>query len=326
MLCSRRLLAAALLPVFGACSDGPSAPRPVHAVVVSPATLTLASGTSVGLSATVLDDKGRNLDGRTIVWSSANSALASVSDVGQVTARQSTEGTPSEVVITATVEGVAGTATITVTPVFLRAENGVTIICPNAAVGDSGSVGGVVYSKRTRAGLDFLLRAGDAAALSTSCTSGVTDMSNMFRGYATFNEDISTWDVGEVTSMASMFDNASAFNASIAAWDVSKVTDMAFMFYRAPAFNKPIGAWKVGQVTRMLQMFDGATAFDQDVSGWDVRAVTNMNFMFFEAAAFNRDLSSWCVSQFPSKPTYFDVNASAWVLPKPVWGSCPTGR
>ena len=243
MLFSRRLLAAALLPVFGACSDGPSAPRPV-----------------------------------------------------------------------------------TVTPVFLRAENGVTIVCPDAAVGDSGSVGGVVYRKRTRAQLDFLLGAGDAAALSTSCTSGVTDMSGMFRGNATFNEDISTWDVGEVTSMRMMFDNASAFNASVAAWDVSKVTDMAYMFYRAPAFNKPIGAWKVGQVTQMLQMFDGATAFDQDVSGWDVRAVTNMDFMFFGAAAFNRDLSGWCVSQFPSIPTYFDVYASAWVLPKPVWGSCPTGR
>jgi hypothetical protein len=46
--------------------------------------------------------------------------------------------------------------------------------------------------------------------------------------------------------------------------------------------------------------------------------------MFSNARAFNQNLNSWCVTNIPSIPVGFATLATAWVLPKPVWGTCPT--
>jgi len=54
-----------------------------------------------------------------------------------------------------------------------------------------------------------------------------------------------------------------------------------------------------------------------------IEAVTDMDGMFWDASAFNQDLSGWCVSVIPSKPVDFDDGADSWILPRPVWGSCP---
>jgi len=70
-------------------------------------------------------------------------------------------------------------------------------------------------------------------------------------------------------------------------------------------------------------MFNGATSFNGDINSWDVSNVNNMFNMFNSATSFNQDLSGWCVSLIPSEPGNFDTGASAWVLPRPVWGTCP---
>jgi surface protein len=70
-------------------------------------------------------------------------------------------------------------------------------------------------------------------------------------------------------------------------------------------------------------MFYQATNFNQDIGNWNVISVTNMFAMFANSANFNQDLSNWCVTNIPSKPTAFDSGATSWVLPKPVWGTCP---
>jgi len=49
-----------------------------------------------------------------------------------------------------------------------------------------------------------------------------------------------------------------------------------------------------------------------------------MGNMFRSAKAFNRDLSGWCVSLITSWPSGFDSSATAWVLARPVWGTCPS--
>ena len=134
-----------------------------------------------------------------------------------------------------------------------------------------------------------------------AATSNITDMSSMFYEATTFNQDISNWDVSNVTNMSSMFDNASAFNSDISKWNVSNVTDMSDMFY-------------------------GASSFNQDISNWDVSNVTDMSDMFNGAYVFNQDLSQWCVSNIRSMPQLFDSDATAWSLPKPVWGTCPRGE
>ena len=58
-------------------------------------------------------------------------------------------------------------------------KEGDTIKCPNAAVGDTGVVDGVTYTKRDRGGLAGLVK-GDSSKLSTSCTTGVVDMSRLW--------------------------------------------------------------------------------------------------------------------------------------------------
>jgi surface protein len=80
----------------------------------------------------------------------------------------------------------------------------------------------------------------------------------------------------------------------------------------------------LGGVTNMGGMFANASSFNADISGWDVSGVTTMDFMFYNAGAFDQDLSSWCVSGIFPQPLNFDAGATAWVLPRPDWGSpCP---
>ncbi len=116
---------------------------------------------------------------------------------------------------------------------FFLAENGVTVMCPDAEVGDSGTVNGVTYTKRTRDEINI----NNAA---TTCTSGVSNFTNLFFNQSSFNEDISTWDTSSVDTMNAMFYGASSFNQPIGHWDVSNVWGMASMFRDATAFNQDI--------------------------------------------------------------------------------------
>ena len=79
-------------------------------------------------------------------------------------------------------------------------------------------------------------------------------------------------------------------------------------------------------ITSTLGMFRYCEIFNSDISHWDVSNVTNMDYMFHWARTFNQDLSKWCVSNIPSLPLGFDLEATAWTLPKPVWGTCPRGE
>ena len=132
--------------------------------------------------------------------------------------------------------------------------------------------------------------------LETVCTEGINDMSSLFAGKLSFNQDISGWDVSNVTNMTSMFQFAREFNQDISGWDVSNVATMKDMFYDARKFNQDIKSWNVSTVTNMQGMFDGALVFSQDIGGWDVSNVTTMYAMFSGAVNFNDNLSNWDVS------------------------------
>ena len=175
---------------------------------------------------------------------------------------------------------------------FTISTNGVTVLCPIATLGDTGVVKGVTYTKRDRQGLLELKAAANDAELAKSCTSGVTDMSGMFKDAASFNEDIGSWDTSSVTTMEEMFNGASTFNKDVSKWNTAAVTSMA-------------------------SMFESATAFNQDVSKWNTAAVTSMANTFNGATSFNRDLSSWNVDKVGSTCTRFEVSAGAWTLSKP---------
>ncbi|MEC8278590.1 MAG: BspA family leucine-rich repeat surface protein, partial [Myxococcota bacterium] len=210
-----------------------------------------------------------------------------------------------------------------VAPDFYLHPNGVTVMCPSAAVGDTGVINGVTYTKRDRAALDALIDAGGMAGVVQSCTSGITDMSLLFHNDPTFNGDITSWDTSSATDMSYMFEYNNDFNQDISGWDTSSVTSMGLMFTAARAFDQDIGGWNTRNVVNMNGMFKDTDNFNQDIGNWDTRNVVHMLNMFNGAVSFNQDLSNWCVYQFSSAPNDFDLNANAWALPQPVWGTCP---
>ena len=86
--------------------------KPVGAVILSPAEVSIEAGQTKQLTAQVTDDQGNTLTGRPISYVSDNAAVATVSSSGVITGV--TVGTAK---ITATSEGKTGTADVTVTPV-----------------------------------------------------------------------------------------------------------------------------------------------------------------------------------------------------------------
>ncbi|MQA92732.1 MAG: hypothetical protein GEU90_21330 [Gemmatimonas sp.] len=81
----------------------------VEEVTVAPSTATIALGATSQLTASVLDSLGNILSGKTVTWSSSNTAVATVSSGGVVTAQG--VGSAS---ITARVDGESSSASITV--------------------------------------------------------------------------------------------------------------------------------------------------------------------------------------------------------------------
>lgn len=67
------------------------------------------------------------------------------------------------------------------------------------------------------------------------CPNSVSDMYYMFWNCsgASFNPDVSSWDVSNVTDMYAMFDSCrgASFNPNVSNWNVSSVTNMRYMFY-----------------------------------------------------------------------------------------------
>ena len=88
-------------------------PGPVATVAVTPPASTLQVGQNVQLNASANDAQGNPVTGRPVTWTSANPPAASVSTSGLVSAL--VPGGP--VTVTATVDGQAGAASVTVVPV-----------------------------------------------------------------------------------------------------------------------------------------------------------------------------------------------------------------
>ena len=65
---------------------------------------------------------------------------------------------------------------------------------PGARVGDRGVVDGVEYTIRDREGLRRLIREKRWAEVERTCTSLITDFSELFRNAGDFNASISHWD------------------------------------------------------------------------------------------------------------------------------------
>jgi surface protein len=87
---------------------------------------------------------------------------------------------------------------------YYVAPNGVTVMCPGVAVGDTFDINDLTYTRVNSTTLQSLAK-NSSPQLTTSCTTGITSMANLFYNQGTFNVDISSWDVSSVRTMGSMF-------------------------------------------------------------------------------------------------------------------------
>jgi surface protein len=118
-------------------------------------------------------------------------------------------------------------------------------------------------------------------------TRDVTSMRDLFRGRATFNEDISRWNAGNVEDMYGMFYSAASFNRPLAKWDVRSVKTMRCMFLNASSFNQPLDTWDVSSVEDMGWMF-ALASFDQPPKLWAVASGMSQSNMCDGAASFKQ--------------------------------------
>lgn len=142
-------------------------------------------------------------------------------------------------------------------------------------------------------------------SITTVNTSAVTSMRLMFEKCVDFNQNISTWDVGNTTNINGMFRDATSFDQSLNNWDTSSVTDMGGVFSGATSFNSDISNWNVSNVNTFSGMFASATSFNQDITSWDVGGSTTFNAssMFKNATSFDQDISGW-----NWRNAYYDFN------------------
>lgn len=129
---------------------------PVGTIQIAPATVTLTREATQALTATTLDTEGATVTGRTLVWSTSDATIATVSAAGLVSASATNEGTAT---ITATVANASdGGTVVTATRTVTVAGNPVVAnIVMGGAQGFHGNAGTVQLTASPRSGLNNVI-------------------------------------------------------------------------------------------------------------------------------------------------------------------------
>jgi uncharacterized protein YjdB len=166
-------------------------PVPVASVSVNLAAATLLVGQTTQATAVARDAAGNVLTGRVVAWSSANTAIATVSGTGLVTAVAL-----GSAAIRATVEGIQGSSTLTVGVGAAASMAAVSVVTQSAAAGTavaappSVRVRDIAGSPVSGVNVTFTLTAGAGSTTPASPATVATNAS----GVAT----LTTWTLGNV--------------------------------------------------------------------------------------------------------------------------------
>jgi len=67
-----------------------------------------------------------------------------------------------------------------------------------------------------------------------------------------------------------LFAYFASFNSDLSGWNVSKGVDFKAMFYRVKNFNSDLSNWDLSRARDLSQMFSETARFNSDVSNWNV--------------------------------------------------------
>lgn len=244
----------------------------------------------------------------TIVWSSDDSNIASVSDNGLVGAKGF--GTTN---IRASFGGKEAVCVVTVAP----------ILEDFYKYTDDPSTGG--YKVALSSGFKIALDSASSKYRGWSIGSPlpnpgsmyrstpVTSMHSMFYRSQATTLDLSDFDTSNVTTMFSMFSNSSVTTLDVSSFDTSKVTDMYSMFAYSLANPLDLSNFNTSSVTRMDSMFNDASATTLDLSSFDTSKVVDMNAMFAGSKATTLDLSNFNTSNVTKMSTMFSDSSATTI-------------
>ncbi|MCK9234847.1 MAG: BspA family leucine-rich repeat surface protein [Gammaproteobacteria bacterium] len=182
---------------------------------------------------------------------------------------------------------------------------------------------GFIKWNRVRVGSNILTKVPNYLPRSVTSLAGVLSSSVILTG-----EELQFWDVSNVNTLISAFQECRQLRANLANWNISNVTSLENTFHSTWNMNFDFSHWNTGNVITMQNMLHNSRAMvGTGMEHLDVSKVTNMDGFLGGgySKVFNTDLSGWCVTLIPNEPTTFASTTPAWVLPKPVWGTCPNG-
>jgi surface protein len=124
----------------------------------------------------------------------------------------------------------------------------------------------------------------------------IWSLEGLFENQATFNEDLSGWNVSNIQCTRRMFNGCVSFlGLGLENWKTYWFYNTEGMFYNCINLICDLSAWNVSNIKYAQYMFGGCSNFNSDLSKWGFKQLTDSGFMFYGCENFNADLSAWNV-------------------------------
>lgn len=134
----------------------------------------------------------------------------------------------------------------------------------------------------------------------------IWSLEGLFENQATFNEDLSGWNVSNIQCTQRMFNGCVSFlGLGLENWKTYWFYNTAGMFYRCENLICDLSKWNVANIKYAQYMFGGCSNFNSDLSNWRFKQLTDSGFMFYDCENFNADLNNWDVTNVTNMQNMF---------------------